>query len=120
MENFKIFAPRPPAGLSQNARSHWRAKAKLTSNYRFEGWAACRAGDIPKLQAKEATIAVRFNFHDQRRRDVQNFMASIKSLVDGIVDYGLLSDDDQITWPPPIITIDTSVPIGVYLDITIK
>lgn len=121
MENFDIFCPLPPAGINPNQarKHHWRKLAELIRNYRFEGWAACRAKNLPQLMAEKATITMSFNFHDKRRRDVANFAASTKPLIDGLVDYKLLKDDDQITWMPPTMTVDRTRDAGVYLRVSV-
>lgn len=39
-------------------------------------------------------ISMQFWFKDKRRRDLLNAVAAMKSAIDGIVDAGLMVDDD--------------------------
>ena len=47
-----------------------------------------------------ATIT--FVLKGKRRRDIDNLFASIKPGIDGIVDAGLLPDDDVRSWSPTL------------------
>jgi hypothetical protein len=56
------------------------------------------AGNVHAQQARlprlpSAHIVAELRFTDRRRRDPHNFMPTIKAVVDGLVDYGLLPDD---------------------------
>ncbi len=53
-----------------------------------------------------------FYFKDKRRRDQGNAIASLKAYEDGIIDSGLVPDDDAEHWKlqPPIFYIDKEHP----------
>jgi crossover junction endodeoxyribonuclease RusA len=85
----------PPPELSPNARVHWGTKKRATEKYRQDCYLVVREtwaqGWIPVC----STAKVVFVVPDKRRRDLDNAMASMKAAWDGLVDAGLLVDDDS-------------------------
>lgn len=81
---------RPP--LMDNARMHWAAKARVTAELRMCGWALARTANLPHLG--RAQIMLGWQPEARRRRDVFGPTPTLKPLVDGIVDAGVLDDDD--------------------------
>ncbi|SPT53778.1 Uncharacterised protein [Actinomyces bovis] len=81
--------------LSLNGRRHRWATASRAKELRRLGWAeARRTGNVaPHLE--RARIEVFLAFSTRGRRDAHNFMPTIKPLIDGFVDAGLLPDDDS-------------------------
>jgi crossover junction endodeoxyribonuclease RusA len=108
-----IYLPLPPESLKPNARVHWRTKAKATKFYRETArWAA----HAPHPAAwKSAEIQAHFRFKQDRRRDRDNLLASLKAAFDGLVDARLLADDSGLTHLP--VTFEKSEPVGVTLTI---
>lgn len=107
----EIVLPLPDKRLSPNARCHWAEKARITKNTRRDSyWATFNAiaGTPPKW--KTATAQATFYFRDNRRRDKDNFAASLKSHADGMKDAGLILDDCGLTWLPPIFAVDKENP----------
>lgn len=119
-----ITLPFPPAELSPNARCHWRVKAEAVAMYRktctymtkMVMWEQSAIGKFPLKPPVEASIT--FVLKGKRRRDMDNLFASFKAGIDGIVDAGLLPDDDVRSWSPtlryeqgekPLIRIDFEV-----------
>lgn len=102
-----ITMPLPPKELSPNARSgrrkkkgqmrtHWASRAKLTHQYRRS--AAVRA--LAELGCgfmvfKRAIGKLTFYWPDKRRRDIRNAEAAMKPAYDGLVDAGIIVDDDH-------------------------
>lgn len=83
-----VFLPWPPSELSPNARCHWAKKAKAAKSYRvIAAWAA--VGEEPGR-----TVSITFNPPDNRPRDLDNMLASIKSGLDGIA-TAIGIDDSQ-------------------------
>ncbi len=108
-----IQLPTPPSALKPNERVHWRVKAKATKAYRE---AARWAAHAPHPSAwKAAEIQAHFRFKQDRRRDRDNLLASLKAAFDGLVDAGLLADDSGVTHLPT--TYEKSEPVGVTLTI---
>ncbi len=103
----------PARTLSPNARCHWGVKAKATKRARVEAWAAAQVAMYEanvKGGWKEATAEVHWYARDSRRRDKDNCLASLKATFDGLVDAGLLIDDNAITHLPLIILVDPKNP----------
>lgn len=97
--------PNPTQLLSLNKTSkmHWGTKAALVDAWRQMAWAKGvnaasalkRAGcDITMLHRRHSTAHVIFTVPDPgRRRDAHNFVATVKPVIDGLVDAGWLLDD---------------------------
>lgn len=100
-----ITLPLPDRKLSPNARCHWRVKAKCVKNSRIDsGMATMAAMREFKLciAFRKATVQARFYVKDAwRKRDGDNLNASLKSVLDGLADAGLLLNDRDITLLPP-------------------
>ncbi len=97
MRRFEITFPHLPyKQLSPNFRSHWAAKRKWTEAARNE--ACIEAMSVLSRNnwetATKATIYYEFTVKDSRRRDVENLISALKSTVDGLVDAGIISDDN--------------------------
>ncbi len=103
-----ITLPPPPSECSPNARCGWRAKAAAVQQYRYD----CK---IEALQALRTTLGnhevwvpkpvaatITFILKDKRRHDWDNLLASFKAGIDGLVDAGLLPDDDVRSWTPTL------------------
>ena len=88
-----------PKELSPNWTGHYMKKASATKQYRETcGWEAVEQS----LDEEHVTICLNspvlatttFYVMDKIRRDIGNLDASLKPLWDGIVDAGILADDD--------------------------
>lgn len=105
----------PHKDLSQNSRVHWSVKAKLVRSHRQKAclFAKICFKDILTRNLFEpyrsATIGLKFYFKDNRRRDHRNFEGRCKSYDDGIVDSGILIDDDKLTWQPTEFIINSEL-----------
>ncbi|MGW4469696.1 hypothetical protein ACWENQ_08485 [Nonomuraea sp. NPDC004354] len=85
-----------PAGmelLNSNQRCHWRVRAERTKRIRSTAEILARGAKIPLLA--RAHIIGEFRPPDRRRRDVANLYPSFKAAIDGLVDAGVLEDDDD-------------------------
>jgi crossover junction endodeoxyribonuclease RusA len=83
-----------PVGLqlmNSNDREHWSKRAKVSALIRTAARAQCK--DIPRLG--KVKIRAVYYAPDNRRRDVSNLFPSVKAAVDGIVDAGVLKDDND-------------------------
>jgi len=79
--------------LNANQRLHWAERNKRTQHWReLAAWQA-KAAKVPHWQ--RAHILAEFSFGNNIRRDVGNLNPTIKAAVDGLVDAGLLPDDDD-------------------------
>lgn len=101
------YEVRLPAGLpllSANGREHWRPKASATRTIRDAAHLAVKGS--PGLRRamlaargepvmERAHVLAVLHPADLRRRDPANIYPAVKAAIDGIVDAGVLIDDDS-------------------------
>lgn len=97
--------PRPP--LNHNQRPTWQKKARLTKEIREAAAWLAKAAKIPACNH----ITVQLHYAPGRRgtHDPMNITATSKPAIDGLVDAGVVLDDDstrvhEVTpavYPPP-------------------
>lgn len=78
--------------LSLNDRMHWAVKAKHVKAWRGVACDLARRERIPTLD--RMTAVLHYRPRDNRARDVDNLVASLKPLVDGLRDAHVVTDDD--------------------------
>jgi crossover junction endodeoxyribonuclease RusA len=78
--------------LNANDRLHWAPKAERTAELRKAGWAIAKQQKVPALARAHVLALIRPATGG--RCDPANFYPSVKAAVDGLVDAGVLSDDD--------------------------
>lgn len=84
----------PPAPfLNSNQRLHYRQRMERTKAWRTAGREA--AYDL-RTSYERAHIVCAIRWPDNRRRDPGNWYPTAKAAVDGIVDAGILEDDDSL------------------------
>lgn len=91
-----ILAP-PCDFINANQRLHHHAKAKLTKAWReatFDEWQA-RGCLLNCCAFDRAHVTVTIRFPTNHRRDVGNYYPTAKAIVDGLVDAGVLPDDND-------------------------
>lgn len=100
MKSITIILPIPARKLSPNARTHWAEKAKLTKASRKAAHlAALEALNLRKPPGWiKAKLEVKAYFKTLTFPDPDNFIASLKSSIDGIADSGIILDDKAL-WP---------------------
>ncbi|WP_328404039.1 hypothetical protein OHS70_34360 [Streptomyces sp. NBC_00390] len=77
--------------LNANQRLHHHTRAEITKVLRRAAWASAQR--IPPLE--RAHIIGVLHPKDKQRRDAANWYPSFKACVDGLVDRGILHDDDH-------------------------
>ena len=103
MAEFEIDVPlwkgKPP--LTLNQRLHWRDKAKRTLVTRDAVTWAVKALRLPTQP--HISVQLHYATGDQRRRDQDNLVPTLKVCLDGCVRAGLLVDDtpEHVTWWAP-------------------
>jgi len=87
-------------------------KAKQAKAYRAKAKRATEEECVETAPWDYATIKVTFFHKESRRRDDLNFLGALKSAYDGIVDGGLLVDDDSehLETAKPSFVIDKAFP----------
>lgn len=92
-QTWQIVIPAPAPWLNANQRVDLRRQTPHRRAWRDAGRVYAMAAKLPKLQ--RAHLLAELRFADSRNRDVHNLYPSIKALVDGLIDYGLLPDDSH-------------------------
>lgn len=83
----------PASWLSANDRRHRHAQAKIAAGWRAAaGWGV--KGRLRSVRLQRAHIVAVLHHGDERRRDPGNYAPTTKPVIDGLVDGGLLPDDD--------------------------
>lgn len=92
---------KPP--LSLNDRGHWSKKARVTKQVRRDVALALRAARIPPTA--RVTVQLEYVPRDNRRRDTDNLVATLKAVADAVVDAGIVPDDTPryMAKPEPVI-----------------
>ena len=79
----RVVLPWPCRELSPNARVHWAKKARVAKNYRAVAHTMARKVLWP-VNLEIARVVIEFYPPDNRRRDLDNMLASMKPAIDGI------------------------------------
>ena len=113
-----ISLPLPPRELSPNARCHWAVKSRATKSAKeIAFYEAKKAGITAKTHSwDKAFLQPIFTFSVNRKRDLDNLLASMKAQIDGIVAAGLMVNDCGISPLPSKIVIGKKC--GVVLEFT--
>lgn len=93
MTDFVLTFHAPAPWLTANGRTAHRWEAPTRRTWRTAAQIHARQAKLPQLQ--RAHIEVTIQFRDNRRRDIANWHPTAKAIVDGLIDYGLLPDDDD-------------------------
>lgn len=106
---FTVTVLAPDAGwLTSNKRLHRMQEAKIQAQWRAAGAWAVRQHRAPRLEF--AHVMAYLRFHDERRRDPLNWADTVKPVIDGFVDGGLLPDDDRHHLEGPDLRIGLRLP----------
>jgi hypothetical protein len=87
-----LVIPAPAKWLNANDR-YKRRPDKEIREWRAAGMVYARQAKLPPLA--RAHIVAELRFCDRIRRDEHNFYPTVKALIDGLVDHGLLPDDSH-------------------------
>lgn len=122
--NLRRYTLRLPAGLeliNSNQSQNPRRRARIVKKIRDAAMEACMEDTTMRAALTAATpgpvlqrahILGILHPHDERRRDAANWYPSFKAAVDGIVDAGVLEDDDHTRVLGPDMRIGTVVRTG--------
>ena len=112
LETCTVILPLPPACLSPNMQAGSMGgrmrKAVASKRYRALACKTAREIGIETGPWAKATVQATFYHVQKRRRDDVNHLAMLKPAYDGIVDSGLLADDDSthLTTLPAVFKVD--------------
>lgn len=111
-----ITFPRPtPALLSMNDRHHWRRRAADVKLWRRAAYFAARAYDQPP-----SMVCVTLDVPTKAHRDPANYFATVKPIVDGLVDAKWWPDDtpEYVTVCEPVLRhVGTRAPLMVTVEL---
>lgn len=120
MNEFRAFLFLPPPACSPNSTANWVTKYKAKKGYRESSMliamSALDGRAPPRWEKAEARVTARFRKH--RKRDRDNFAASLKAAWDGVADAGILLNDVGLVPHPPEFIIDPTRTEGVEVVIT--
>ena len=108
-ETVTIVLPLPPSVLNPNGQhGHYMMRANALKKCRKLARMAVEAECIETGPWERVEARAVFFHKAKRRRDGVNFNSRLKGYVDGIVDGGLVVDDDSERWTqlPPKFEID--------------
>ena len=88
-----LTIPAPALWLNANQRVDLRRQTPDRRAWRDAGRVYAMQAKLPRL--RRAHILAELRFADARNRDVHNLYPTIKAVVDGLIDYGLLPDDSH-------------------------
>lgn len=84
--------PGPPLNVN-DIRGHTRYTSAKTAPWRRLGALLARSQRLPRPLTAPVQIWAEFRFPDDRRRDTPNLYPTVKALVDGLQDAGVLDGD---------------------------
>lgn len=87
-----VFLPWPPKELNPNSTLHWAKKAKYKKLYREACWVLTLEAKLKVDPTKKIPILITFYPPDNRHRDADNMVASIKAGLDGVADALKVND----------------------------
>jgi hypothetical protein len=90
---WRLELPFPAPPLRDNGRYHWAVKARVTRELREQAHWLAHHYRLPR-GLPFAVITLCWQPGVNRRRDPLSITPTLKPLVDGLVDYGLVADDD--------------------------
>lgn len=88
-----ISLPWPDSRLSPNARTHWRAKAKVAKTARTAAFYLVRSACVEAPGEGVVHLSITFFPPDRRGRDMDNAIASMKPHLDGLADALKVNDN---------------------------
>ena len=91
---WRIPLPYPTPPLTLNGRMHHMARYRHTKQLRGDAKVLALAAHLPKGLVR-VEIVLHWQPTTRRPRDEDNLTPTLKPLIDGLVDYGLVPDDDH-------------------------
>lgn len=88
-----ISFKQPDKRLSLNDREHWAVKARKAKAWRDRATWAAQGVPMRDRCKPRSFVEVTFPVKQNRRRDPHNAIATVKPIIDGLVDAGVWPDD---------------------------
>ena len=112
-----ITIPAPCQLINLNSRMHWAPKAEMTRAWRTAAHVAASKAKLPKGLDRVHIVAHVIK-PTSRAYDVHNLMPTLKAAIDGLVDFGLISDDTNAHLTGPDLRQGGKGELGVIITIT--
>ena len=101
-DRIQFWVPQVDEWLNANDRRHWAPESRIKRNWRQLGKAKAQEKRLPKL-LERVEVTVWVHKTTGRKYDAMNLYPTFKAFVDGLVDYGLVEDDDNAHMVGPLI-----------------
>lgn len=111
----KIYQRNPM--LNANDRDHWRVLHPIRADWREKGELAGIAARVNELGWTRAIINAYIHRPINNHSDAGNFYLTVKPIVDGLIDAGLLPDDNDDHLQGPFLHKGEKAPYAVTLTI---
>ncbi len=85
--------PWPPKIPNPNSIAHWGRKASIKKKYKMDCYILAKAEGKRKFAPGEIKLKISFYPPDNRKRDLDNMLASIKALLDGVATAWEVNDE---------------------------
>lgn len=104
-----IQFPVPAKQLSMNDKTHWGTRHRWVKAWRHTACIETINQVREPIPLPPCFVHVTIPFSRGARRDPHNFFATVKPIVDGLVDAGLWPDDttEWVTTVEPTLVVDT-------------
>lgn len=92
-----VSFPKPGPLMSLNDRTHWAVKARNAKAWRELAHLSCigTVSDPARRRQPRSLVTVTLPVRSLKtRRDPHNFVATVKPIIDGLVDAGVWPDDN--------------------------
>lgn len=106
----------PAPLLNMNSREHWRTRSQRVKAWRIT------ARDYARLALRcrklgPSFVMLTIDVPDKRRRDPANLYATVKPVVDGLVDAGLWPDDsaEYVTTIEPVLRVSRDRLVTIHI-----
>jgi len=107
----------PDKLLNLNDRMHWAKRAKMVRCWREAAFFA--AQQLPRAVrpvSGRVLIEVVLPVKNNRRRDAHNFVATLKPIIDGMVDARVVDDDDVTR----VMTVEPMFHVSEFVVVTVS
>jgi crossover junction endodeoxyribonuclease RusA len=95
----QVTLPYPPRELSPNSRCHWRVKARVGKDYKRTVFYLCREANLSVEGNEKVHLALHFYPPDNRRRDLDNCVSSLKWGLDALAEALKINDERFVIHP---------------------
>ena len=97
--SWELTLPYAAPPLRANDRRHWGGQARIVAQIRRDTHHMAKFLHLPR-GLERITVCLNWQPNTTRRRDRDGIYPTLKAALDGLVDYGMVADDDAShVWP---------------------